>query len=67
MGRGIRTVNMLHLAVPAGLHTSQLDLHTIHRVFDKCGFSFNYFLTGEDDKADFSVLCDTGKLKGTII
>jgi hypothetical protein len=34
---------------------SQLDLHAIYRVFNKCGFPDNYFVTGEDDKANFSI------------
>ncbi len=44
---------MRHLGVPIRFHTSQLDLHTIYKVSDKCGFSYNYFVTGEDDKAVF--------------
>ncbi len=42
-------VNMTHLAVPAGVHTSQLVLHAIYRVSDRCGFSHNYFVTREDE------------------
>jgi hypothetical protein len=33
-----QTGQMIHLAVPAGFHTSQLDLHMVYRVSDKCGF-----------------------------
>ncbi len=39
-------VNMTHLVVPAGFHTSQLVLCAINRVPDKHGFSSNYFVTG---------------------
>jgi hypothetical protein len=48
-------VNMIHLAVPAGFHTTQLDLYMIYSVSDKCGFSYNYFVTEEEDKTDFSI------------
>jgi hypothetical protein len=50
---------MTHLAILAGSHTSKLDLHVIYRVFDKCGFSYNYFAAKEDDKANFSIPGDT--------
>jgi hypothetical protein len=40
-GGGVCTVNMTHLAVPAGFHTCQLVLHLIYRISDKCGFSYN--------------------------
>jgi hypothetical protein len=53
------TVNTVHEAFPSGFHTSQLDLHTIYRISDKCDFSYNYFVTGEDNKADFSIPSDT--------
>jgi hypothetical protein len=46
-------VSMIHLAVLAGFHISQLDLHVISRLSDKCGYSYNYFVTGEDDKLIF--------------
>jgi hypothetical protein len=39
----------------SGLHTSQLGLYTIYRVYDNCRFSYNYFVTGEDDKVDCSI------------
>jgi hypothetical protein len=59
-GRGIWTVNTIHLAVPAGFHTSQLDLHAIYR------FSYNYFVTGEEDKADFSIPCEIPQIFNTV-
>jgi hypothetical protein len=49
-------VNTIHLMVPARFHTAQLNLHTRYRVSDKCGFSYHYFVTREDDKANFSIL-----------
>jgi hypothetical protein len=65
-GRGIWTVNTIHLAVPAGFHTSQLDLHAINRVFEKHRFSYIYFVTGEEDKADFSLPGDTPQIFNTV-
>ncbi len=47
-GEGKQTVNTTHLAVTAGFQTSQLALHSIYRVSDKYGFSYNYFVTGKD-------------------
>jgi hypothetical protein len=41
-------VNISHLAVLAGFHTSQLVLHATNRVSHKQRFSYNYFVTGED-------------------
>jgi hypothetical protein len=52
-------VNATHLGVPAGFHASQLDLYVIYRVSEKCRFSYNYFVTGEDNKANFSIHDDT--------
>jgi hypothetical protein len=44
-----RTVNITHRADPAGFHASQLVLHVINRGSDKYGFTYNYFVTGEDE------------------
>ncbi len=46
-GGEIWTVNTRHLPVLDGFHTSQLILHVISRVSNKCGFSYNYFVTGK--------------------
>ncbi len=49
-------LNMKHFADPAGSHTSLLDLTVGYRVSGKTRyFSYNCFLTGEDDKAIFSI------------
>jgi hypothetical protein len=40
----------------AGSHTSQQDLTMGYRVFDMSGyFSYNYFVTGKDNKAVFFI------------
>ncbi len=44
-----RTVTMTQRAVPVGFHTSQMVLHVIHRVSDVHKFSYNNFVTGEDE------------------
>jgi hypothetical protein len=59
VGGGEETVNTTHLVIPAGFHTSQPALHAINRVSEKQGFSCNYFLTGEMNKAVFSIGGDT--------
>jgi hypothetical protein len=43
-GGRIRTVNMTHSAVPAGFHTSQLDLATSYKVSDKSEFICTFIL-----------------------
>jgi hypothetical protein len=54
---------MIHSASPAGPHTSQLDLTVGYKVFDKTGYcSYNYFVTGEDNKAVFSNPGDTRRV-----
>jgi hypothetical protein len=47
--------HVIHLAVPAGFHTSQMDLHLIYRVSNESRFSYNYFVKEEDNEANFSV------------
>jgi hypothetical protein len=55
-GGRIWTVNTIHLVGSAGSHTSQPDLTTGHSASDKTRyFSFNYFVTGENDKDVLSV------------
>jgi hypothetical protein len=48
-GRGMWTVNITNLAVPAGFNTSKLVLHAVYRVSNKHWFSYNYFVTGDDE------------------
>ncbi len=49
-GERIRTANpAIHSMVLAGFHISQLVFHAIYRVSDQQGFSYNYFVTGEDE------------------
>jgi hypothetical protein len=48
-------VSMTHLAILAGFQTFQLDLHSFYRVSDKGMLSYNYFVTGEEDKDNFSI------------
>jgi hypothetical protein len=52
-------VNAIHLAGPAGSHTSQPDLTTGYKVANRTGFLYNYFLTGKDDIDLFSIPSDT--------
>jgi hypothetical protein len=47
-------VNTVYLAIGTGFHTSQPDLYAIYMVPDKCRFIYTYFVTGKEDKADFS-------------
>jgi hypothetical protein len=51
-GGSLWTVNVTDCTIPAGFHTSQLDLNTVYKV-SKCVFLYNYFVTGEDDKDVF--------------
>jgi hypothetical protein len=60
----ILTVNTIHLVVPAGFNSFQLDLHTIYKVSNKCRFSYNYFVTREDNKKSrFPIPGDTGRAR----
>jgi hypothetical protein len=60
LGRSrIRKVNTTHLVVPARLHTCPVVLHANYRLSNKYRFSCNYFVTGEDNKADFSIPSNT--------
>jgi hypothetical protein len=43
--------------------SSQLVLHVINRVFQVHEFSYNYFVTGKTNKANFSVLDDIQTLR----
>jgi hypothetical protein len=52
-GGRIWAVNTTHSAVPAGLHTYELDLTTGYKVLIRPSFLYNYFVTGEDNKAVF--------------
>jgi hypothetical protein len=51
-------VHTIHLAGPAGSHTSQPDLIAGYKISDKTRFLYNYFVTGEDDKVVFSIIGD---------
>jgi hypothetical protein len=55
----IQTVNMTHVSGPAGYHTSQPDLAASYKGCEKTGVLNNYFVTGKDDKAFFSIPSDT--------
>jgi hypothetical protein len=46
-GGGLQTVKTIQF------HTFQLDLQMNYRVSNKCRFSYNYFVTGEGNTADF--------------
>jgi hypothetical protein len=55
-GGRIQTVNTIHLVGLAGPHTSQPDLTLGYKVSNKVKyFSYNYFVTGENNKAFFSI------------
>ncbi len=58
-GGGIRMVNMIHLAVPAGFHIPSWISIQITGLPISVGYSYNYFVTRKDDKADFSIPGDT--------
>jgi hypothetical protein len=53
-GGRIEMVNTVYLVVGTGFHISQPDLYAIYMVPNKCRFTYTYFVTGEEDKADFS-------------
>jgi hypothetical protein len=56
----MQTVSTTHSAGPAGSHTSHLDLTAGYKISHKTGFLYyNYFLTGEEDKAFFSIPSET--------
>jgi hypothetical protein len=56
----IRTVNMAHTADTTSLHTSLQDITTYYKVFNETKFFLNnYFMTGQDTKAIFSISEDT--------
>jgi hypothetical protein len=47
---------MIHLPIPAGFDTSQLDVNRVYRDSDKSVFFYAIiFVTGEDNKTVFSV------------
>jgi hypothetical protein len=56
-------INRIHLASMHGSYTYQSDITAVYKVSDKKGyFSYNYFVTGEDDKAVFSIPGNTSIL-----
>jgi hypothetical protein len=50
-------VNMIHLAGPEGSHTSERNFTTagLQGFHKEQIFSYNYFVTGEDNKAVFLI------------